>query len=385
MRILYALDLPIDELRNIGNGRDFLKNNHHHFLFPLFSFYYERGDELVIVSSNRHIRETEVYEQPRLKVIIVKLWSHGRLSAFDHFRTDIDHIRKAIQYENCDVYHAHWCYEYAMACLLAYPEKTLITLHDWPDIVCPAIGNYYWRKKNRLGNQVLERGQNFTAVSPYIGTMLERKHPGKQIRIVPNFMEETEWKQLRSLRKEECGLIRFLGVNNGFNDIKNTKVAITAFAKLYEERKDICLDLYGDDYEECGSAYRWAKEQHLDVTGIHFHGRAPRDVIYQAFVNADILIHTSIEESFGLIYLEAMASRTVIVAGEQSGATSWVLGPDLARGLTDIRDIQSVFERIKALAEDSETRVQLQECGLRNMQTRFILPAVKDRLDNLYQ
>ncbi len=385
MRILYALNLPVEELRKIGRGEEPLEYNMQFFLFPMFAHYYKQGHEIVLVTASRDIIKQEIYEQPRLKIIIVKLWKHGRLSAFDHFRTDISRIQLAISKEICDVYHAHWCYEYAIACLRVCPQKTWITLHDWPDIVCPAIGNYYWKKRISLGNQALKQGTRFLAVSPYMKDLLESTYPEKKAEVVPNFLSQNEIGKFQSISKKSGNGIAFLCVNNGFSDRKNTKVAMEAFEKLYLENPAIHLDMYGDEYEAGGVAAQWAANHLTDISGITFHGAVQREEIYQAFRTADILIHTSIEESFGLIYLEAMASETAIVAGVDAGATAWVLGPDLSVGLTDVKNAEQVYLKLKLLSEDEKLRAHLQEKGKENLMERFTETVVRAQMEQLYQ
>lgn len=381
LKILYAAPLPLEELRKIGTGEKELKGNHEHFLFPLFSNMREKGNDIILVTSSREIREEEVYRQKRLTIHIVPLWSHGRLSALDTFRTDVGRIREVINKIPADIYHAQWSYEEAMACLDSHPEKTVITMHDWPDAVCPAIGNYYWKKRNILGNNVIARGRKFIAVSPYIEEKLRRENKNADIEVIPNWFCEDElaaFEAVSSAHKE----IRILCVNNGFSGIKNTTVAMRAFQEVKKEMPACRMDMYGDDYEAGGRAEQWAKKNLGDTSGLTFHGRADRYTLAEAFREADILLHTSKEESFGLIYLEAMASGTAIIAGETTGATPWVLGDELKEGLTDITDVVEVKKKLKDFILSD--RAQLTEAGMKRLKEYFLDSGIYSRIEKYY-
>ena len=378
MKILYAAPLPLGELRQIGCGKRELKGNHEHFLFSLFSYVRKKGNEIILVTSSRDIRKEEVYHQEILTIRIVPLWKHGRLSALDTFRTDVKRIAEMIRKEDADLYHAQWSYEEAMACLITHPEKTLITMHDWPDAVCPAIGNYYWRKRNILGNEVIKRGKYFIAVSPYIRKKLLSMNKNAEVEVIPNYFCEDELEMFKDT-SEEHEDIRVLCVNNGFSGIKNTEVAMKAFAEARKELPDIRLDMYGDDYEKGGAAEKWANNNLDSTDGITFHGKASRSEMAKAFSEANILLHTSKEESFGLVYLEAMASGTAIVAGQTTGATPWVLGEGLSSHLTDISDKESVKNKLKEVIKEGH-----KEYAYNRLKEIYLDDIVLRRTYNLY-
>lgn len=362
MRLLYAFPAPPGELRRIGTGECDLKKNREFFLFSMVSLFSEKGNDIVLVGEDRHIKETEEYTLPGLKVYIVSLWKHGRISAFDAFRTDVRRIYDIIKREECDIYHAHWCYEYAAACLKAHPEKTIVTMHDWPDYVCRMLGNYYWEQKRRLANKVVKEGIRFTAVSPYIKKLVEEVNHTAEISVIPNFFCEDELKKFESNKLQKGEAFTVICVNNGFHDRKNTKNAMAAFGLFHKKYPHSELGMYGEGYEPEGKANQWAKT-HIDCDGIRFHGRKCREEIAEIFGLADVLLHTSLEESFGLIYLEAMASKTAIIAGKDAGATAWVLEEGKAAELVDIQKVDDVSEALEKLYMSREYRNQLVENG----------------------
>ena len=63
----------------------------------------------------------------------------------------------------------------------------------------------------------------------------------------------------------------------------------------------------------------------VNVSRIKFLGKLDHKKTISEIKKSYILLHPSKEESFGNIYIEAMASGTPIVAGKNSGATSEVI------------------------------------------------------------
>lgn len=383
MKILFAVSLPIDELKKIGENVQELKTNRMHFLFSLIYYFWKNNHEIVIVSSDRTIDKDIVYEQENLKIYIVKLWKHGRISAADNFKIDVLRLKKVIGKEQCDVYNAHWSYEYAEACLEVDAERTIITVHDWPDAVCPAIGNYFWKKRNVLGNKVIKRGKVFTAVSPYIKRNIKSANKKAEIFLTPDFLCEEELQILA--KKGEKGEKNFIimCVNNGFNEIKNTQKAMEAFHKFHKKNPMSSMNMYGDGYELGGKAYTWAEDRGL-LEGITFNGRVDRREIISAFQKADVLLHTSREESFGLVYLEAMASETLIIAGKNSGATPWVLDEGKAGILADVDDTENIYNTLKSIGNNKEKKEELISNGLERVKKNFLFRSVVESYQECY-
>ena len=384
MKILFAAPFPIDCLRKIGRNNEEINKNRDFFLFPLINAFYQQGHEIVMVTSSRKIKADEMYSQERLKIYIVKICSHGRISAYLDFKNDIKHITKYVQCEMCDIYHANWCYEYAQACLNVSKSRTLVTMHDWPDVVCPQIGNYYWKKRNKLGNRVIQNTLNFSVVSPYIEDFLTRNGIEARIKMIPNFYDILENANRNYEYQKSRENITFIAVNNGFGTRKNVKVAMKAFEKLHKQFSNSQLYLFGDGFEYQGIAYQWA-EKNVDISGMNFVGKVPRSQIISAFQDADILIHTAIEEAFGLIYLEAMATNTLIIAGEKSGATPWVLNYGMAGLLADVTSEEDVYIKMQYAMENDNERRDICKNAYQWLIQKFSLDSVQKSYEQYYK
>ena len=113
-------------------------------------------------------------------------------------------------------------------------------------------------------------------------------------------------------------------INNGFTSFKNVKIALEAFKKFNEFSPKSSLCLFGNEMQNNASCHKWAKNNNLDKNVI-FYGYIENIKLIKIFHNFDVLLHTSLEETFGNIYLEAMIRGVPIIAGKNSGATPEII------------------------------------------------------------
>ena len=378
MKILYACPLSQNDIERI---RDTGTLSGDSFLLELMAHEHSLGHEISIVTSLRGISRDISFGTNGITVEAVKLWKHGRLSALDGFRSDIKRIEHVIERHESNIYHAHWCYEYAAACLRHDLRHTVVTVHDFPDKVCPMVGNYYWKKRNKLGNEVLDLAGTMTAVSPYLGSLVRSLNDRVDIHVIPNFYDTGKISQDHK-GEEKTGFI-IICVNNGFSIRKNMQTGMKAFARLHEEYPDTGLKLYGYGYERGGTAYKYAKDHGINTDGMEFFGEVSHDDIETAMRKADVLLHPSIEESFGMIYLEAMAAGLPIIAGKNAGATPWILQNGGSGMLVDAESAGSVYEGLKRLYTDRDMMNELSANGKRRVMD-FSSETVFEMYDGLY-
>ena len=96
---------------------------------------------------------------------------------------------------------------------------------------------------------------------------------------------------------------------------KNTHLLIKAFSAI--ENSDLELIIIGDGPERKKLEHL---AQNLNVSDrVHFMGQMPRDKVIDNLRKADIFIMVSHSETFGLVYLEAMASGCITVGTKGEG------------------------------------------------------------------
>lgn len=337
-----------------------------------------RGERVVVATLSPDVTEPVSFDGPRLRLHVGPYRSNQR--ARDAFRIERSAIRDAILHERPDVVHAHWAYEFALGALAA-PTPSVITLHDWAPTILHFHRDLY--RSVRLGMQVatFARGRLFTAVSPYIAASSARWH--RPANVIPNGLPDEQFLE-RSRSGPDRRAPHLVSVNTGFGRRKNTTTLLRAFALLRNALPDARLTLIGGGYQAAGPAQRWATANGLE-SGVTFAGEQPHRALLTRVRAADVLVHPSLEESFGMTLIEAMSQRTPVVAGDRSGAVPWVLDHGRAGLMVDVRDPAAIAAAAHELVTDPDRWHHWSASGFANASTRFRMSVITDRYNATYR
>lgn len=374
MRVAFLAPIPLSDLKQLGEDLEKKEASYNFFLSPLVSYFVNRGIEVIVISLVREISGMFYQQNENITVYGIPLFKHGRVRAALNFRLEIQAIKKVLKKSCCDVVHVHWSYESALAALEYDTRKTIVTLHDWPYEIEKYLNNFYWKKRLTISKKVIEKGKNFTTVSEYIAGKLDYLEHKTAI-VIPNFLDQQFCDDSFINRNKSYKIIC---INNGFDDRKNTKIAMKAFHRVLKKFPEAQMAMYGGGYEKNGAAFQWAKENAL-LEGITFRGQVSKSEIKEALEESLLLLHTSVEESFGLIYIEAMMCGTVVVAGKNSGATPAVLDNGRVGCLVDIHDDMKVAEKIIELLENPANLNSYINKGLQWVKENYMIESAAER------
>lgn len=290
-------------------------------------------------------------------------------------------LQAAMRDAGPDVVHAHWSYEFAWAALRSGLPH-VITCHDSPVKVARFYrdfrhGAYRWLRAG-IAWHVLRHADRVTAVSPYMASQVQGmcRVP---VAVVPNPISARASRQ----RVEVPGRLRVIMVCNGWGALKNGEPALQAFAQLAQRRPTVELHVYGHDFERGGAAQRWWDQQGFGTDRIVFNGSVAHDRVLDAMADSDLLLHPSLEESFGAVLGEAMAMGLPVVAGAFSGAVPWVVG-DAGR-LVDVRDPDRMAAAMDALLGDERARHAHGRLGRERVREHFSPDVVASRYLDEYE
>jgi glycosyltransferase involved in cell wall biosynthesis len=175
--------------------------------------------------------------------------------------------------------------------------------------------------------------------------------------------------------------MRIAMVCNGWSLRKNSPAALRAFGQFHRAHAHAELHMFGFDSARGEAAEQWCK-QHGLLSGVQFHGVVPHALLLERLANLDLLLHPSLEESFGMAVAEAMALGLPVVAGESSGAVPWVVGD--AGVLCDVRHPLEIARALRrAFAPEHYGR--LSALGIKRSSERFTVSAVAERYLEIYQ
>lgn len=149
-----------------------------------------------------------------------------------------------------------------------------------------------------------------------------------------------------------------------FSKQKDVPLLIRSFKKLTEKNSgNVKLHIVGDG-EEKNKIITLIKKEKLE-NGIVLHGLKQGKKLHEIYQNSDIFISATNQESFGLTYLEAMASGLPIVTTNIPGVRNVI--KNNYNGLLVKPTPEEIAKAIEKLIKDPNLRKKLAENGLKEV------------------
>jgi glycosyltransferase involved in cell wall biosynthesis len=344
----------------------------------LVNTYAARGHQVQVFTTSWHVSRPVEASSGQITVTVIPV-SKWKILSFSI--PIIWQMSSFIKRSRCDVLHAHWLYEYALASLMS-GVRSLITAHDDPLTIARYDRHILRMVKTPLGVIAARLARHVTAPSPYIAASVSRL-TAAPISVVPNGLPAG---LMKAPQQKPNGSAHILSICNEFGNRKNTAGLLRSFQLVRRAMPQARLTVIGDHHQQNGRAHQFAVEHDL-TTGVSFLGRQPQPEILRLMDNADLLIHPSREESFGMVLIEAMARGLPVLAGRDSGATAWILGEGRFGWLADVGDVSSLADAaIEALIRQ-DVSASRAEAAFRHVKENFLIDRVADqylqRLDDL--
>ncbi|MDT4289249.1 glycosyltransferase family 4 protein [Methylomonas sp. MO1] len=313
-----------------------------------------------------------------------RLNNHRLGRAVDGFAYERQQLYDAMQLAKPLIIHAHWTYEFALPAIkTGLPH--LITCHDAPAVILRYTRSVYRAIRYLLARQVFRKARNLSAVSSYMASAVQH-YTSIPISLVPNPLADyvlSQGKPRNAPKHKRIGMIC-----NGWDERKNPEPALRAFAKLNREHPAAQLHLFGMDFGPNQTAQQWCEKNGL-AGGMVFHGSTPHQQLIDKFSKLELLLHPSLEESFGVVIAEAMALGLPVVAGRRSGAVPWVVGFDETANkiccavLTDMTDSDAIVLAIKQAFD--EQYGERSEMGYTRARQMFAPDVIAGKYLSLYE
>ena len=288
-------------------------------------------------------------------------------------------------HEKLNILHVHYAIPHASAAVNA--KQILATYGIHIPIVTTLHGtDITLLGKDKSFKPVIEYAINqsdaVTAVSEDLKeeTLLNFKIKG-EIKVIPNFIDISLYKQecnqlLRDkfAKKEEAILVHI----SNFRKVKRVQDVVKIFEKVNKQVPSKLL-MIGDGPE------RLKAEQLCRKLGIAKHVRflGKLKVIEKFLCIADVFVLPSETESFGLVALEAMASRVAVISTNSGGLPE--VNIDGKTGyLSDVGDVNKMANDTIDLLKDADKLNQFKNNALAHAKT-FDLPNILPQYEQIYQ
>ena len=178
-----------------------------------------------------------------------------------------------------------------------------------------------------------------------------------KIRVIPNFIRLMN---IDSPQKRDDNKVYIITAGR-FAKHKRLDILLRAFSMVNQENVYLRLVGGGESWEvEVVNNYI----DKLDLgEKVHLLGRVDYDVLMELFLNSDIYLSTSLEEGFGIVFVEAMACGLPIVCTKVGGVPEVV--PDGKAGyVVEPDDLPGIVEKLRLLSVDSKLRREMGNFGI---------------------
>jgi len=343
----------------------------------------KRGHKLVIFTLDPSVQD-EVTLKGKNLTICIGPFRRARNRALDFFTEERKYLERAIERERPDILHAQWTYEYALAAQSSGLPH-VVTAHDAPISIVRLNFTIYRIIRTLMAYRVLMRAKRVVSVSPYVADHLRRfmLYKGSD-EVISNGLSQAIFDiEVRARQKDKP--VTFATILNGWGGYKNGQVAIEAFAKHRRTNPQDKLIMFGAGHGPGEAAQLWAAS-HGNADGIEFVGKQTHEHVLAQLANEiDVLVHPSLEESHGIVLIEAMALGIPAIGGSKSGAVPWTLDEGRAGVLVDVTSADALAAAMTKLATDFEERSECGGKGKAMVLRRFHIKAIADAYENVYR
>ncbi|MGQ7945105.1 glycosyltransferase family 4 protein [Flavobacterium sp. WC2509] len=303
----------------------------------------------------------------------------GRI--LDLYDLEQRNMAKCIKEVSPDIVHAHWSYEYAGAAVQSgFPH--LITIHDNAYRVFWFFKKMFWFGRLIMSELILNKVEFASTVSSYMLPYVQKRC--KSVKIIPNptivSQNISEIESTILIKLESLSNPRIIMINNGWDVRKNGKAGLLAFQQLQKKIPDATLHLFGNGSELDGIAYQEASN--LGLQNVSFYGLVGHQHLKEELKKAHLLLHPSLEESFGVILIEAMSFGIPAIGGIRSGAVPWVLND--TRLLVDVSNPKEIGDKLQELLTNVALYKQIAMVGFDNVLSRFSSESVVESYIKYY-
>ena len=252
------------------------------------------------------------------------------------------------------------------------------------------IGTFHAKVSDALMSRAILK-----AVTPYLKSVLKYLHEltavsqsgaeyvagitDQPIAIIPNGIDLKKYKVTKVTKKTDVGkTILFIG---RLERRKGAQFLLRAYSQLIQENPEVKLVIVGDGPER-ERLELMAEDLHL--LNVSFLGHVSEELKVQLLNEADLFCSPALfGESFGIVLLEAMATNTVCVAGNNSGYTE-VLQDLGAVSIINPEDTTEFARRLDLLLHQPELRALWQKWAKDYVQ-QFNYPDIIARYEAFYK
>ncbi|MFN3316630.1 MAG: glycosyltransferase family 4 protein [Raineya sp.] len=232
---------------------------------------------------------------------------------------------------------------------------------------------------------------------PYLkeNTLQNTPIPAQKIHIVPlcieteKFVKPKDKTQIREQLNLPLGK-KIVGIIGRIDDGKGQEFVIEALAQVRAKGYDIDALVMGDETKGKENTYlpylkELAKKLHIEPF-VHFRGHW--QAVEQAYATLDFFVVASLEETYGMVTIEAMASRLPVI-GVATFGTKDLITPEKTGLYCQPKDAVSIAQALTRLLENPDFAEKIAQNAQKEVQEKYkhsvMVQAITSILADLYK
>lgn len=169
---------------------------------------------------------------------------------------------------------------------------------------------------------------------------------------------------------------------------KGTLTFLQAIPRIIDAHPDIEFNLIGRDRNHAPgnlTFQQYFKSAYGDYADkVHFLGFTPDEQVEEHYNNSDVFIVPSLYESFGLIFVEAMAHGLPLIGGRAGGIPE-VVEEDVTGYLISENDVEDLARKALELINSRALRHSMGRLGVERYRQQFSRHAMAANTESIYQ
>jgi glycosyltransferase involved in cell wall biosynthesis len=286
---------------------------------------------------------------------------------------------------DCDLVHTHiptpWSADWSALCSKIKNRPFVVTYHN--DIIGKGVTNSVARIYNATALKlVLKQAEKIVITQPgYLQSSSYLKNYEDKLEVIPTGVDlDKFWPKTD---KDE-NTIFFLSLLDEFHQYKGLKYLLKALITVKEEIPDVKLIIGGEGvlleyYQNLVSS--WELEKNVE-----FKGFIPDEQIAEYYSRANVFVLPSIsslQEGFGIVALEALASQTPVITTKIVGVAA-DLEKVKAGTVVPSKDPQRLAAAIIEILEDKTLQKGMGIRGRKLVEERYTWQSVAIKMEKLY-
>lgn len=300
-----------------------------------------------------------------LKILVNSFFAAKRL------RKEISNLAYTFDY-----IHAQWSYENILAISSLRKNRLIFcTPRDWASYIFKISSfknKILWINKYITAEYIFSLNKiYYIANSAYTQKLIQKRTKQTYVPIIPNPISGDFLIEKRNFYPDKPILISIL---TSYDKRKNCDTLLLAFNLLLKTYPNAELHLVGTPYTKENPQMNILNKKGL-LNNVTLHGSIPHENIKSLMLNCSMLVHPSIEETFGNTLIEAMGCQLPVIGGKDSGAVPYVLNHGECGILCDVLVPNEIYNSILKLM-DPQVRDQYVSKGFKYVKEHYTQKAV---------